>query len=441
MRVEKTEFGTTPAGERVAGFTLEGGHGVAARVIEYGAALVSLEAPDREGRVGPVVLGFEALEPYLDCPAYLGATVGRFANRIADGSFSLEGRSYRLTRNRGRHHLHGGARGFDKALWRGEATRAEGEVGVRLRYRSPDGEEGYPGALDVSVSYRLDRSGGLRIDYRATTDRATLVNLAHHSYFNLESGGATPVLAHEIEVEADDYLVIDEEGIPTGEIRPVEGTPLDFRSPRPLGAGIDSLVASRGGYDHTFVLRDRDLADSGGAGDGSGTGRPRGSHHQPGSSSTPGTSSTEPDREEAFPSPLARPLPRGGALSRRAEPSLVPRRRWSRRGVRALGDLSSPRPGIAPSRSGLGGSKQRRRSKMATWLIQGGRFSTEPGPRSSRGIFSSKAIESPRSSRGERRPLPPIGFSMRAAAWCRPASSTCTPTPTGRSRSPTTRPG
>ena len=257
MRVEKTEFGTTPAGERVAGFTLEGGHGVAARVIEYGAALVSLEAPDREGRVGPVVLGFDALEPYLDCGAYLGATVGRFANRIADGRFSLEGRTYRLACNLGRHHLHGGARGFDKALWRGEATRAEDEVGVRLRYRSPDGEEGYPGELDVSVSYRLDRSGGLRIDYRATTDRATLVNLAHHSYFNLESGGETSVLAHQIEIEADEYLVIDEEGIPTGEIRPVEGTPLDFRSPRPLGTGIDAFVASRGGYDHTFVLRGR----------------------------------------------------------------------------------------------------------------------------------------------------------------------------------------
>jgi aldose 1-epimerase len=221
---------------------------------------VSLEAPDREGRVGPVVLGYDSLEPYLDGRGYLGATVGRFANRIAGGTFTLEGRTHRLACNLGRHHLHGGARGFDRALWRGEATRAEGEVGARFHYRSPDGEEGYPGELDVSVSYRLDRSGGLRIDYRATADRATLVNLAHHSYFNLESGGATPVLAHEVEIEADEYLVTDDEGIPTGEIRPVAGTPLDFRFPRPLGAGIEALVASRGGYDHTFVLRRRENA-------------------------------------------------------------------------------------------------------------------------------------------------------------------------------------
>ncbi len=257
MRIEKTEFGITRAGERVDQFTLEGGPGIVAKLIEYGATLTSLEAPDREGRVGPVVLGFDALEPYLDCGAYLGSTVGRFANRIAGGSFVLKGRRVDLTRNEGRHHLHGGGRGFDAALWRGEAIEAEDEVGVRFRYRSADGEEGYPGELHVSVSYRLDRCGGLRIDYRATTDRATPVNLAHHSYFNLNSGGATSVLSHEIRIEADDYLVIDEEGIPTGALRAVEGTPLDFRSPRALGSRIDDLVASRGGYDHTFALRSR----------------------------------------------------------------------------------------------------------------------------------------------------------------------------------------
>jgi aldose 1-epimerase len=257
MRIEKTEFGITREGERVAQFTLEAGPGIVARLIEYGATLTSLEAPDREGRAGPVVLGFDALEPYLDCGAYLGSTVGRFANRIAGGSFVLKGRRIDLTRNEGRHHLHGGARGFDEALWRGEAIEAADEVGVRFRYRSPDGEEGYPGELDVSVSYRLDRRGGLRIDYRATTDRATPVNLAHHSYFNLNSGGATSVLSHEVQIEADDYLVIDEEGIPTGELRSVEGTPLDFRSPQVLGSRIEDLVGSRGGYDHTFALRSR----------------------------------------------------------------------------------------------------------------------------------------------------------------------------------------
>jgi aldose 1-epimerase len=258
MRIEKTEFGTTPEGDGVAQFTLEGDAGVIAKLIEYGATLTSLEAPDREGRVGPVVLGFDNLEHYLNCGAYLGATVGRFANRIAGGTFSLEGRTYQLTRNEGRHHLHGGGRGFDAALWRGEAMEADDEVGVRFHYRSPDGEEGYPGALEVSVSYRLDRSGSLRIDYRATTDRATPVNLAHHSYFNLNSGGAAPVLSHQVCIEADRYLEIDEEGIPTGRLLAVEGTPLDLRSPRPLGSRIEALVASRGGYDHTFELRSRE---------------------------------------------------------------------------------------------------------------------------------------------------------------------------------------
>lgn len=260
MRVEKTDFGTTRAGERVARFTLAGGPGVVAELIEYGVTLTRLESPDRQGRIGPVVLGFDSLEPYLDCGAYLGSTVGRFANRIAGGSFVLKGRRHDLTRNEGLHHLHGGERGFDKVVWRGEAIDGEQEVGVRFHYRSTDGEEGYPGEVDVSVSYRLDRSGGLRIDYRATADRATPVNLAHHSYFNLNSGGATSVRSHRVQIEADDHLVIDGDGIPTGEIRSVEGTPLDLRSPRALGLGIDALVASRGGYDHCFVLRSREAA-------------------------------------------------------------------------------------------------------------------------------------------------------------------------------------
>ncbi len=260
MRIEKTEFGATRAGEEVHQFTLASGAGIAAKLIEYGATLTSLEAPDREGSVGPVVLGFDTLQPYLDGRGYLGATVGRFANRIAGASFVLEGHRYELTRNEGRHHLHGGERGFDKAVWRGEAIESDDEVGVRFSHRSPDGDQGYPGELDVSVSYRLDPSGALQIDYRATTDRATPVNLAHHSYFNLTSGGATPILSHEIRIEADEYLAIDDEGIPTGEIRPVEGTPLDLRSARALGAGIQDLVASRGGYDHTLVLQAREAA-------------------------------------------------------------------------------------------------------------------------------------------------------------------------------------
>lgn len=257
MRVEKSGFGRTAAGEPVHQYRLEADRGVVARVIDYGATLTALEMPDARGRSGPVVLGFDGLEPYLVAGGYLGATVGRFANRIAGGRFAIRGHEYHVTRNEGRNHLHGGERGFDKVLWSGEAIGARDEVGVRFRYRSPHGEEGYPGELDVTVSYRLDRDGALRIDYRASTDRPTIVNLAHHSYFNLASGGATPILDHGVQIDADAYLVTDGDGIPTGEIRGVAGTPLDFRSPRTLASGIETLAESRGGYDHTFVLRPR----------------------------------------------------------------------------------------------------------------------------------------------------------------------------------------
>jgi aldose 1-epimerase len=257
MRVEKSGFGTTPAGEPVDQYLLEADHGVVARLIDYGATLTTLEVPDRQGRVGPVVLGFDRLESYEAAAGYLGATVGRFANRIAGGRFAIRGHAHRVTRNEGRNHLHGGARGFDKVVWRGEMIDGHEDVGVRFHYRSAHGEEGYPGELDVSVSYRIDRHGALRIDYRASTDRPTIVNLAHHSYFNLASGGATPVRDHQVQIDADEYLVTDGDGIPTGEIRGVAGTPLDFRSPHALASGIETLAESRGGYDHTFVLRPR----------------------------------------------------------------------------------------------------------------------------------------------------------------------------------------
>ena len=231
-------------------FELENGKGMRARVSTYGATLLSLHAPDRDGRPGPVVLGFEDPARYLGPHPHLGATVGRYANRIAGGRFDLDGRNVRLTRNEGRHHLHGGDTGFGRVEWVGHAEPA----GVRLEYASADDEEGYPGSVDVEVTYRLNEANELRIDWRAHSSRSTVINLTHHSYFNLRDGGASPVLDHELQVNADAFTPIDAEGIPTGELDPVEGTALDFCEPRRLGERIQALVSERGGYDHNFAL-------------------------------------------------------------------------------------------------------------------------------------------------------------------------------------------
>ena len=256
MRIERFRFGATPQGEAVDRFLLER-DGVALELMSYGAALVSLSVPSRNGRPGHVALGFDALEPYLGDQPHFGATVGRYANRIAGARFRLGRREIRLSANEKENHLHGGERGFSRRVWRSEAFETQAGLGVRFEYRSADGEEGYPGSLDVAVVYTLGPGGELRIDYRASSDRATVVNLTHHSYFNLRDGGASQVLSHRVQIEADSYLPVDEAGIPTGELRPVEGTPLDLRRPRELGSQIESLVPERGGYDHCLVLRER----------------------------------------------------------------------------------------------------------------------------------------------------------------------------------------
>jgi aldose 1-epimerase len=256
MRLEQSRFGTAPSGEVVDRFRLQNDD-VTAEFMSYGAALVSLTTPDRMGRTGHVVLGFDTLEPYLGDQPYLGATIGRFANRIAGARFPLGGRRIQLDANEAGNHLHGGARGFGRRVWRGEAFESDAAVGVRFRYRSRDGEQGYPGTLSVEVTYTLAADGELRLDYRATTDRATVVNLTHHSYFNLCDGGAGRILSHRLQIEADGFLPVDRGGLPTGEIRPVANTPLDFRSPCQIGSHIQSLVPERGGYDHCFALRPR----------------------------------------------------------------------------------------------------------------------------------------------------------------------------------------
>lgn len=239
-------FGTTPAGETVRLYTLSVAGSLEVRATDYGGVIAAILAPDRDGRPANVVLGHESLDGYLRDSRYLGAIVGRYANRIAHARFTLDGTTYRLTANHGPHHLHGGRTGFDRVRWRASPFVAGGTAGLTLTHTSPDGDEGYPGTLDVVVTYTLTERLELVVDYRATTDRATPVNLTQHSYFNL--AGAGDVLAHLLRIDADAITPVDDTLIPTGAIAPVAGTPFDFRTPTAIGARLD------GRYDHNFVL-------------------------------------------------------------------------------------------------------------------------------------------------------------------------------------------
>jgi aldose 1-epimerase len=220
--------------------------------MTYGATLVSLEVPDREGNFADITLGCDSLEGYLSASPYFGSTVGRYANRISKGKFTLDGVEYTLAQNNGENHLHGGIQGFDKVIWEAEPVRMEEAVGVKFVYLSKDGEEGYPGNLTSTVAYMLTDRDELRISYELETDKATPVNLTHHSYFNLAGQGNRDILDHELMIDADKYTPVDEGLIPTGEIRNVEGTPMDFTTPHTIGERIDQV---EGGYDHNFVLR------------------------------------------------------------------------------------------------------------------------------------------------------------------------------------------
>ncbi len=252
MQVRHQPYGTLPDGRRATLFELDDGHGLRVRLTDHGAIVVSVELPDRAGRVADVTLGYDTLEQWQHNAPYFGATIGRYANRIARGRFTLDGRTYTLATNDGRNHLHGGRRGFDQRLWTAEPIQAADRVAVRLTYRSPDGEEGYPGQLDATVVYTLTPDRTLRIEFTAETDRPTVVNLAHHSYWNLAGHAAGDILGHELWLAADEYTAVDDELIPTGELRPVRGTPLDFTQPTPVGVRIAQVP---GGYDHNFVLR------------------------------------------------------------------------------------------------------------------------------------------------------------------------------------------
>jgi aldose 1-epimerase len=256
-RIATTPFGRLPSGQDVTQYTLKNASGIELRVIDYGGIITSLKTPDRNGAFADIVLGYDDLAGYLKTTPYFGAIIGRYGNRIASAQFTLDGVSHTLAANNGPNALHGGVVGFDKVLWTATPFAVDGGTGVRLTYTSKDGEEGYPGTLQVAVTYTLSDSNQLAIDYRATTDKATPVNLTQHSYFNLAGDGSGDVLQHVVAIDADRFTPVDSTLIPTGALQPVTGTPFDLRTPTAIGAHInsaDAQIRNGGGYDHNWVL-------------------------------------------------------------------------------------------------------------------------------------------------------------------------------------------
>lgn len=260
-RVTKAPFGRMRDGTAVDGYTIRNKRGTSLHAITYGGIITSLRTADREGRAGDVTLGFNDFAGYLKGHPYFGAIVGRYANRIAKGRFTIDGRTYQVPTNNGENTLHGGTTGFDKAVWKATSFESDSSAGVILTHVSPDGDMGYPGRLDVRVTYTLTDSNELVVDYAATTDKATPINLSQHTYFNLAGEGRRDVLGHVLQLDASRYTPIDSSLIPTGELAPVAGTPFDFRTPTAIGTRIgltnDQLKYGLG-YDHNFVLDRRD---------------------------------------------------------------------------------------------------------------------------------------------------------------------------------------
>ncbi len=253
----RSSFGQLPDGRSVEEYTFSNAHGVEVRAITYGAIITVIRTPDRAGHSDDIVLGFDSLAGYLGNSPYFGAVVGRYANRIARGEFTLDGVTYHLAKNNGPNSLHGGIRGFDKVFWGADPVQTDSGVGVTFHYTSPNGEEGYPGTLSVRVTYTLTPRDELVVDYMATTDRATPVNLSQHTYWNLHGGGRGNILDHVVTLDASGYTPVDSTLIPTGQVAPVAGTPFDFRAATAIGARIDQpneqLKFGRG-YDHNWVL-------------------------------------------------------------------------------------------------------------------------------------------------------------------------------------------
>ena len=252
MSLSKIAFGETPDGQAATLFTLTNEQGARAQVTNYGGIVVALLVPDRNGTLADVVLGYDSLRKYILNSPYFGAICGRYANRIDNARFTLDGTEYRLAANDGNNSLHGGLRGLDKVLWKAEPFEGTYGPALRLAHTSPDGDEGYPGTLEVMVTYELSQDNALRIGYEATVDQRSPVNLTNHSYFNLAGAGAGDILDHVLQIEADAYTPVNDRLIPTGELRNLAGTPLDFRQPTRIGDRIGNVP---GGYDHNYVLR------------------------------------------------------------------------------------------------------------------------------------------------------------------------------------------
>jgi aldose 1-epimerase len=262
--IQVESWGKTPSGDHVQLYTLTNSAGARARIATYGGVIVSLEVPDKSGKLGDVVLGFDSLQGYLAENPYFGALIGRYGNRIAKGRFTLDGQTYALAVNNGPNALHGGLQGFNRRVWTAAPFDTADGLGLALTYVSADGEEGYPGTLSAQVRYSWTDQNTLRIEYAATTDAPTVKNLTNHSYFNLEDAGRTDILGHEMQIFAGHYTPVDATLIPTGEIAPVEGTPFDFRRPTKIGARIDQKdeqIGFGGGYDHNHVLSRRTKDD------------------------------------------------------------------------------------------------------------------------------------------------------------------------------------
>ena len=251
MNITRQDFGTTD-GQDVSLYTLTNSRGFEVSITNYGGAVVSIKAPDRRGEFVDVALGFETLEKYVGNPRYFGGLIGRHANRIGLGRFSLNGVAYQLTQNNGVNHLHGGAKGFDKRVWAGKDETTNDSAVLHLEYLSVDGEEGYPGNLKANVTYTVLPDNEIEINYEATTDRDTIVNLTNHAYFNLAGSG--DILDHQLTLHADAFTPVSKELIPTGELKSVDNTPMDFRHAKAIGTDL-SLA---GGYDHNFVLMEYD---------------------------------------------------------------------------------------------------------------------------------------------------------------------------------------
>ena len=256
--ITKESFGKTADGQSVDIYTLTNRHGMKARITNYGGIVVSLTAPDREGKYADVVLGYNDLDTYMKPPfPYFGALIGRYGNRIAKGRFTLDGVEYKLAVNNGENSLHGGLKGFDKVVWTGSEAKSTAGPALALSYLSKDGEEGYPGNLQVKVVYTLTNNDELKIDYHATTDKDTVLNLTHHGYFNLAGEGNGDILNHRLVIKASRFLPTDAGAIPTGELRPVAGTPFDFLTAKAIGSRInqdDEQIKIGNGYDHTWVI-------------------------------------------------------------------------------------------------------------------------------------------------------------------------------------------